>query len=392
MDGRSWSDDARVGAAAVCKRGDRWKAFRCHLGTGRMEVYGAELWAIGLALRESVRKTDTLQTHGVTKVAVFRNSHAAIRSTEHPELGPGQPLARWINQSSRPLREAGIKTEIHCVPGHTGIPRNEEADHQANLARGGCRTGTVRERVDTSAANRTRRISEAQTAEKAEWEADKCSNHQGYRAERQSWEQETHPNEQREASGNQILPNEVQTRPSGHVPKTVQTLRRWQMLVVQWPKQDSPDAGTSLPPLQSMERPAEHALERSGKSDGMESGQMPTRESLWAALHREMRPSGDGFLGGNWCQEIPAQHERRSKSRRATGGGVSASGQRAEEYGPAGNGRRIKGRQALLDFIPFLLYYISATLGCFLSFVRRGQRIVGVELHHRAGQPGGGGD
>jgi hypothetical protein len=35
--------------------------------------------------------------------------------------------------------------------------------------------------VYTSAANRTRRISEAKTAAKPEWETDKCSKHHGYR-------------------------------------------------------------------------------------------------------------------------------------------------------------------------------------------------------------------
>jgi hypothetical protein len=58
----SRSDDGRVGAMAVCKHSHGWRAFSSHLGTGRMEVYNAELWAIGLALRESVKKTDTLQT------------------------------------------------------------------------------------------------------------------------------------------------------------------------------------------------------------------------------------------------------------------------------------------------------------------------------------------
>jgi hypothetical protein len=128
-----------------------------------------------------VRKRDTLQTHRVTKVAVISDSQAAIRRTEHLEPGPGQPLARWINRSVWTVREAGIETEIHWVPGHTSIPGNEEADRQANLAREGCRTGTVRERVYTLAANRTRRISEAKTAAKGEWEADKCSKHHGYR-------------------------------------------------------------------------------------------------------------------------------------------------------------------------------------------------------------------
>jgi len=31
---RSRSDDGRVRVAAVCKHGDRWKAFRSHLGIG----------------------------------------------------------------------------------------------------------------------------------------------------------------------------------------------------------------------------------------------------------------------------------------------------------------------------------------------------------------------
>ena len=177
----SRSDDGSVGAAAVCKHGDRWKAIRSHLGIGRIKVYDAELWEIGLALRESVRPRETLQTHGVTKGAMISDSQAANRRSEHQEPEPGQLLTRWINRSARTLREAAIETEIHWVPRHTGIAVNEEADRQANLTREGRRSGTEREGVFTSAVNRTRRISEGKTAAKAQWEADRCSKHYRYR-------------------------------------------------------------------------------------------------------------------------------------------------------------------------------------------------------------------
>ena len=145
------------------------------------DLHFAEVWSIGLALRESVKKRDTLQTHRVTKVAVFSNSQTAFRRTEHLEPGSRQHLARWISQCARNLHEAGIETEIHLVPRHTGIPRNEEADRQANQAREGQRAGTVCEQLYTSVANRTRPSTKAKTAAKPEWEANKCSKHHGYR-------------------------------------------------------------------------------------------------------------------------------------------------------------------------------------------------------------------
>ena len=40
---------------------------------------------------------------------------------------------------------------------------------------------TLIELLYTSASNRARRISEGRSAAKAEWEADKCSKHFGYR-------------------------------------------------------------------------------------------------------------------------------------------------------------------------------------------------------------------
>jgi hypothetical protein len=45
----SRSDDGRVGATAICKDRDEWRSRCSDLGTGRMEVFEAELWWIGLA-------------------------------------------------------------------------------------------------------------------------------------------------------------------------------------------------------------------------------------------------------------------------------------------------------------------------------------------------------
>jgi len=74
----SHSDNGRVGAAAVCKGRNEWRSCRSFLGTGRMEVFDAELWASGLALDVAFEKRGTLQMHGVKTEAVFSDSRAAI--------------------------------------------------------------------------------------------------------------------------------------------------------------------------------------------------------------------------------------------------------------------------------------------------------------------------
>ena len=51
----SRSDDGLVGAAAVCKPGNQGRTRDTYLGTGCMEVFDSELWAIGPALWETVK-------------------------------------------------------------------------------------------------------------------------------------------------------------------------------------------------------------------------------------------------------------------------------------------------------------------------------------------------
>jgi hypothetical protein len=92
----SRTDDGRVGAAAVCLNGDSSTVFRSYLGTGRIEVFDPELWALGIALRKSVARGEALRANGVTTVVVFSFSQEAIRLTAHQGPGPGQQLARAI--------------------------------------------------------------------------------------------------------------------------------------------------------------------------------------------------------------------------------------------------------------------------------------------------------
>jgi len=160
----------------VCNHGNQWRIRRSYVGTGRMDVFNAELWAIGLAFGETVKSRERLQGNRVETVAVFSDSRAAIRQTAH--LGPAlwYQLARRINRRVQALLAHGNATEIHSVPGHSDILRNEKADRQGNLTRdaGG---STAIERPYTSASNTARQIAEGRSAAKAEWEADNCRNH-----------------------------------------------------------------------------------------------------------------------------------------------------------------------------------------------------------------------
>jgi len=102
---------------------------------------------------------ETLHTNVVKTVAIFSDSQVAIRRTAHLEPGPGPRLVRQINRRAQALLAHSIETEIHCVPGHSSIPGNEEADRQASVTRDASVDMAI-ERPYTSASNMARRISE----------------------------------------------------------------------------------------------------------------------------------------------------------------------------------------------------------------------------------------
>jgi hypothetical protein len=96
----------------------------------------------------------------------------------------------------------------------------------------------------------------------------------------QDGDQETRSDDKREVSGYQVLQTKVRACTHWSLPKTVQPPRGRQMLVVRLRRQDGPDTGASLPPLQPVERPATGPIVGGGKSDGLESGQMQTCADL----------------------------------------------------------------------------------------------------------------
>jgi len=160
-----------------------------------------------------------------------------------------QILPGLINRGAQTLLAHVIATEIHWVPGHSCIPRNEEADHQVNLVRdsGG---NTVIERQYTAAKNRARRICErdqeprqcGKPTSAASSSATDSRARQGPRdlsrwQERNCWPQ--------------VLPTQVWACTHWSLPETVQPSRERQILGVRRRRQDGcPDTGTPFPPLQ----------------------------------------------------------------------------------------------------------------------------------------------
>jgi hypothetical protein len=77
-----------------------------------MEIFDAALWVIWIALKETVKRGETLHSQGVQNAMISSDSQAAIRRAAHLEIGPEQQLAQWINSEARALPDNGIEIEI----------------------------------------------------------------------------------------------------------------------------------------------------------------------------------------------------------------------------------------------------------------------------------------
>jgi len=86
------------------------------------------------------------------------------------------------------------------------------------------------------------------------------------KTEGQDGDEETHSNNKHEVAGYQVLQTKVRACTHWSLPKTVRPPKGRQMLVVRRRRQDSPDAGTPLPPLQLVETTATGTMEGGGKS------------------------------------------------------------------------------------------------------------------------------
>ena len=125
--------NGQIGAAAVCTTTHQTKS--AYMGDNTVStVYAGELQGIILALQ--IAQEDRDRGNRRTKVQIYTDNQAAIRSTAKPRGTSGAYLLRTITQQLQNLRAQGLSVEIRWVPAHKGIYGNEAADRAAKEATG----------------------------------------------------------------------------------------------------------------------------------------------------------------------------------------------------------------------------------------------------------------
>ncbi|KAK1991873.1 hypothetical protein LX36DRAFT_539768, partial [Colletotrichum falcatum] len=79
-------------------------------------VYAGELQGIILALE--IAGEDRQKGNNRSKVLIYTDNQAAIRSSARPKGKSGSYLLRTITDKTQKLQEQGLNTEIRWIPAH----------------------------------------------------------------------------------------------------------------------------------------------------------------------------------------------------------------------------------------------------------------------------------
>lgn len=172
----SRTDEGRVGAAVAYRREEGWKTLKRHLGTNK-EVYDAELYGLGMALKEAKKLA---RAGGFTEVEIRCDAQAALQRIKDNRPGPGQWLAQRVLDLEEELHTEGVRANFRWVRGHKGIEGNEKADEAAKQATSPKVTRLPQEESFASLAHINRTTTDRKWAEHRQWLEAHCKGHTAY--------------------------------------------------------------------------------------------------------------------------------------------------------------------------------------------------------------------
>src|SRR5205807_9749024 len=123
----------------------------------------AELYGIMKATEIAVKLTNH---ENITDVWIFCDNQSAVwRMSDKRDL-PGQEYILKTHNAAETLKDQGIKTHIHWVPGHVQVAGNEKADKQVKEGTEGNR---LPRDASTSITHLKRKNKEHQMEEWKKW-------------------------------------------------------------------------------------------------------------------------------------------------------------------------------------------------------------------------------